>query len=131
MKPLLLGFLATIALLLGAVVGYLQLGFAEARADVRAPAWQSGLMQFAVHASVRRRAPRIQSPVPHTDEELIAGGKLYLDGCAGCHGRPGRARRKHIIRVPGKHEIDRFADRRPEMYGLLVQPHELRSPGRP
>jgi predicted amidohydrolase len=27
-----------------------------------------------------------------------------------------QARNKHIVRVPGKHEIDRFADRRPEMY---------------
>ena len=32
-----------------------------------------------------------------------------------------RARNKHYIRVPGKHEIDRFADRRPEMYGLLTE----------
>ena len=44
---------------------------------------------------------------------------------------PARSRRKHLIRVPGKHEIDRLADRRPEMYGLLVQPHHLKSPGRP
>ena len=43
---------------------------------------------------------------------------------------PARARRKHVIRVPGKHEIDRLADRRPEMYGVLVQPHSLKSPGR-
>jgi len=44
---------------------------------------------------------------------------------------PARSRRKHIIRVPGKHEIDRLADRRPEMYGLLTEPHSLKSPGRP
>lgn len=31
-----------------------------------------------------------------------------------------RARNKHIIRVPGKHEIHRFADRRPEMYEPIV-----------
>jgi len=43
---------------------------------------------------------------------------------------PAKSRRKHIIRVPGKHEIDRLADRRPEMYGLLTQPHSLNSPGR-
>ena len=41
-----------------------------------------------------------------------------------------RARDKHVIRVPGQHEIDRFADRRPEMYTLLTQPHSLRRPGR-
>lgn len=43
---------------------------------------------------------------------------------------PVKSRRKHIIRVPGKHEIDRLADRRPEMYGLLVEPHSLKRPGR-
>jgi predicted amidohydrolase len=41
---------------------------------------------------------------------------------------PAKARRKHLIRVPGKHEIDRLADRRPEMYGLLTEPHSLKSP---
>jgi predicted amidohydrolase len=35
---------------------------------------------------------------------------------------PERARCKRVIRVAGKHEIDRFADRRPEMYGKLVEP---------
>jgi predicted amidohydrolase len=43
---------------------------------------------------------------------------------------PARARRKHIIRVPQKHEIDRLADRRPEMYGTLLEPHDLPRPGR-
>lgn len=31
-----------------------------------------------------------------------------------------RARNKHLVRVPGQHEIDRFADRRPDMYGRIV-----------
>lgn len=43
---------------------------------------------------------------------------------------PALARNKHVIRVPGKHEIDRLADRRPEMYGPLVVPHHLKRPGR-
>ncbi len=32
------------------------------------------------------------------------------------------ARRKKVIRIPGLHEIDRVKDRRPEMYGPIVQP---------
>jgi predicted amidohydrolase len=40
------------------------------------------------------------------------------------------ARAKHVVRSPGKHESHRFADRRPEQYGLLVEPHHLRSPWR-
>lgn len=41
---------------------------------------------------------------------------------------PERARRKHVIRVAGQNEIDRLADRRPEVYGLLTQPHQLETP---
>ena len=33
-----------------------------------------------------------------------------------------RSRNKHLVRVPKKHEIDRLADRRPEMYGPIVAP---------
>jgi predicted amidohydrolase len=35
---------------------------------------------------------------------------------------PAVARNKHLVRVPGKHEIDRFADRRPELYGRIIDP---------
>jgi hypothetical protein len=35
---------------------------------------------------------------------------------------PALARNEHLVRVPGKHEIDRFRDRRPEFYGPLVEP---------
>jgi predicted amidohydrolase len=35
---------------------------------------------------------------------------------------PARARQKRLIRVPGKHEVNRIADRRPEFYGKIVEP---------
>ena len=41
---------------------------------------------------------------------------------------PAKSRKKHFVRVPGKHEIDRLADRRPEMYGLVVESHNLATP---
>ncbi len=34
---------------------------------------------------------------------------------------PARARQKRIVRVPGLHELDRIADRRPEFYQILVE----------
>lgn len=37
-----------------------------------------------------------------------------------------RARTKRLIRVAGKNEVDRIADRRPEMYGPIMQPHSLK-----
>jgi predicted amidohydrolase len=42
---------------------------------------------------------------------------------------PAAARTKRIVRIPGKHIIDRMADRRPEMYGALCEPHGLKRPG--
>ena len=54
-----------------------------------------------------------------TDEEI-----LYADV------DPARARKKRVDRIPGVHAIDRIADRRPEMYGLLTKPHDLKRPGR-
>ena len=41
---------------------------------------------------------------------------------------PAQSRAKRIVRVPNKHIIDRIADRRPEMYGQLTQPHHLKRP---
>jgi mono/diheme cytochrome c family protein len=100
MKNFICGFLASIVLLLIVPLTYLRLGAAEVRGDVRALSWESRLMQFAVHASVTRSAQGIQNPLPHSDEQLIAGGKMYLEGCAGCHGTPGRPARNRMAYAP-------------------------------
>lgn len=47
---------------------------------------------------------------PHTDPQVLRG-TVDVE----------RARNKKIVRVPGKHRIDRVNDRRPEFYGRLVQ----------
>jgi mono/diheme cytochrome c family protein len=89
-KNFLFGVLLTMVVLVVGGFLYLRLGFAEVRADLP-PGWvDSALMHSAVHASVRRRAPEIPNPIPATDENLIAGGKFYLEGCSGCHGAPGK-----------------------------------------
>jgi mono/diheme cytochrome c family protein len=89
-KNFLGGVLFTVLLLLVGGLAYLRLGFAEVRADLPPSRWEKVLMFSAVHASVRRRAPEIPNPVPATDENLFAGGKIYREGCAGCHGTPGK-----------------------------------------
>ena len=90
MRNFLLGVVVTIVVLVAGGFLYLRLGFAEVAADLPPAAWEKSLMSAAVHASVRRRAPEIANPIPPTDENLIAGGKSYLGGCAGCHGTPGK-----------------------------------------
>ena len=49
--------------------------------------------------------------VAPADEETILHADIDL----------ARARDKHRVRVPQQHEINRFADRRPSMYGPVAE----------
>lgn len=128
MKKFVLGFLVTIVLLPLVVIGGLRLGLADVNADVNAPAWQSRLLHFAEHASVRRSAANLHSPLSHTDAELIAGGTIYLNSCAGCHGRPGRPPRKRpwfFAPTQLAHVATQYSE--PEAYWVIK--HGLRRTG--
>jgi mono/diheme cytochrome c family protein len=89
MKNFIVGALAAIMVLAVGVLGYIGLGLAAVGADATPSAWEARLMDSAVHASVRRKAPRVQNPLAPREETLIAGGRLYLNDCVGCHGAPG------------------------------------------
>lgn len=91
MKRFFLGFVAGTVVLTLCVVGYLTLGLADVRADAPVPAWLAHWMSSSVHASIRRTIPgNLKNPQPVDDDSLIAGGKLYLNDCVGCHGAPGK-----------------------------------------
>ena len=93
MKSFFLGVITTLLVLAIGGFSYLQFGLAEVRGDVPPSPLEDYLMRTAVHAAVRRNAPELASPVPPTDVNLITGGKMYLDQCAGCHGTPGKQRK--------------------------------------
>jgi len=46
------------------------------------------------------------------DKEEIIYGEVDLE----------LARQKHLTAIPGEYEVDRFIDRRPELYGKIVEP---------
>jgi mono/diheme cytochrome c family protein len=90
MKSYVLGFLAALVVVLATPVGCLLLGFAPIHSDARPSALETALMRFAVRASVHRHAVELP-PAPVANEQaVIAGGKLYVQGCAGCHGELGK-----------------------------------------
>jgi mono/diheme cytochrome c family protein len=90
-RNFLAGILFTLFVLILGGFAYLRLGYAEVRGDLPPSNWEKALMFSSAHASVRRRAPELPNPVPPTDENLIAGAKIYSDECAGCHGAAGKA----------------------------------------
>jgi mono/diheme cytochrome c family protein len=103
MKNFLVGFIAAVVVLPVGALTYFRLGCEETRSDARPPAWETRLMTSAVHASVRRSASGIQAPSSENlDDAIVAGGKLYFEGCAGCHGQPRKAEQdlSHYPPVP-------------------------------
>ena len=78
-------------------------------------------MTSAVHASVRRSASGIQAPsAENLDDAIVAGGKLYFEGCAGCHGQPGKAEQdlSHYPPVPQLWQVStKYSE--PEIYWII------------
>jgi mono/diheme cytochrome c family protein len=83
---------------LGLVLGFLTLpvvafllawlGFFPALANANPPAWEKSFARTALDGYVSRHAPHLTNPVPASDENLLAGMKVFRDACAGCHGDP-------------------------------------------
>jgi len=90
MKNFVLGILfALIALFVG-TYGCLRTGYVNFAADQRPSSVESHMAMAALDASTDRRAPQQTNPAPPTEQNLVAGAKLYLDHCAGCHGLPSK-----------------------------------------
>jgi mono/diheme cytochrome c family protein len=86
MRNFILGIVGAIVVLLIGGLGLALLGFLPTRANRVPPKFERHIAMSALDNSVERHAPRVNSPVPPTDENLIAGLKLYTMNCAGCHG---------------------------------------------
>jgi mono/diheme cytochrome c family protein len=129
MKNFVLGILCTLlALAIGSLV-YLWLGYAEVRGDLPPGRLETAVMQRAVHASVRREAPEVANPFPPTEENLIAGGRIYLDGCAGCHGAPGKAEDNGDTLFPPAPQLAKVGTEYTEAQIFWIAKHGIRHTG--
>jgi hypothetical protein len=69
------------------VVG--SMGGLSTHATADPPAWEARFADRALEASLSREARSLRNPITVNDDALLAGMKLYIDNCSGCHGRPG------------------------------------------
>ena len=86
MRNFILGIVFTVLVLLIGGIGSALLGFLPTRANTPPPQMEVHLAMSALDNSVDRHAPRANNPIPPSDENLIAGLKIYTMNCALCHG---------------------------------------------
>ncbi|MCA9150784.1 MAG: carbon-nitrogen hydrolase family protein [Planctomycetales bacterium] len=93
-----------------------------AEALIRARALENGLYFAAVNrVGTERGIPFIgQSQVADPSGKLVHLASADREEVFFAEIDPERSRRKKVVRIPGVHEIDRLADRRPELYGPIV-----------
>jgi mono/diheme cytochrome c family protein len=88
MKAFLFGVILTVFALIAGGYFLLKSGRVSFSADDEPSATEEHLAMSAVDASTERNAPEIKNPLAADEGNLVAGAKLYLDHCAGCHGVP-------------------------------------------
>jgi mono/diheme cytochrome c family protein len=86
MKNFLLGVIVTLLVLAVGGIGIALLGFIPTNANATPPHIERQIAMTALDASMERHAPRVNNPIPPTDENLVAGLKIYVMACAECHG---------------------------------------------
>jgi len=86
MRNFILGIIITLLVLVLGGLAYAYLGFFSTNADARPTRIEIRIANKALDASMERHAPRVNNPVPPTDENLIDGIKIYTMNCALCHG---------------------------------------------
>jgi len=86
LKKFWIGFVTATMILLLAAFCYVRFGFVDPRADIAVNALDRRVAMPALDASVDRRAPDAQNPIQPTNENLLAGMKMYQEQCSSCHG---------------------------------------------
>jgi len=86
MRNFILGIIVTLLVLGLGALAVANLGLLPTNADATPPPLERRLATSALDASMERHAPRVNSPIPPTDANLIDGMRVYTMNCAVCHG---------------------------------------------
>ena len=132
MGKFILGIVFAVALLLLVAIGLATLGFLPTRANVEPSKTEIHFAMGALDNSVERHAPRLNNPVPVTDDNLIEGLKIYTMNCALCHGGINRqpSQLEHSLYPPPPNLISDPVDD-PEWHIFFIIKNGVRYTGMP
>ena len=85
-KSFILGAIAAYGFAALVLVAAAKLGLLPVQADVVPSKLEARLLGSALHAAVARHASGKTNPMPASQENLIAGAKVYRQMCSRCHG---------------------------------------------
>ena len=85
-KPFVFGAIAAYGCASLALLSAAKLGLLPVQADVAPSTLEGRLLGSALHAAVSRHASGTSNPIPPSEENLVAGAKVYREMCARCHG---------------------------------------------
>jgi mono/diheme cytochrome c family protein len=91
-KTFFIGVVAGMAAIPAVLLCYFVLGLAPMQSDASPGRLETAVMGSAVRASIHRSVSGSAEggTSAGSEQAVIAGGKLYMQGCAGCHGELGK-----------------------------------------
>src|SRR6202046_2529733 len=85
------GFLLGVLALPLALICVARLGMLPVNSNTLPSRWESAFAHMALDAAAAHHAPQIPNPIAPTEENLMAGVRLFKNDCSGCHGTPNSA----------------------------------------
>ena len=132
MRNFFLGVVVTLAVTIVGCYFYLTRGYMDCAADNMPSSMERHMAMSTMDAATARRAPAQKNPVPATDDNLVAGAKLYVEHCAGCHGLPSNPESKfsRSFNPPTPGFFKRAPDM-PDNQNFYITQHGVRWTGMP
>jgi mono/diheme cytochrome c family protein len=132
MKNFFLGVVVTLVVTIVGGYFYLTKGYMDCSADRSPSSMERHMAMSAMDAATARRAPVQPNPVAATEGNLIAGAKLYVEHCAGCHGLPSNPESKfsRAFNPPTPGFFKRAPDM-PDNQNFYITQHGIRWTGMP
>lgn len=116
MRKFLFGFALGLLALPIAAITVARLGLLPINANTSPSNLEVSFAHMALDASAARHAPHLPDPIAPTEENLMAGLKLFKNDCAGCHGTPSTASENeaNVTLYPNAPQFALHPPRKPE-----------------